>query len=345
MATRYHPVWDPPVVARRSFSHNQCASAIVMDAPNDDRERREPGSRPLSPVLLDFQSGTEPPLSQYNQPHFPPNLYNIPARSVSHHFPPVRPFRQYNYLEAHGEDLGSRQYTLGPDNLLELNQDLTNAYRQAAQRASHLPQLTGTYTPSENLNIPPVSTGWLGGGGYTQNNPPTARAQTEAESEELRTPVASNSRVTLEMLLPPLSPNSSRSSHEAATSPISSASPITPITPPTPTADSRPRRRPKNRRPGPTQSDKCSKWKCEECNKPFFRKAERDRHLKTSTAHRGSGNGQYKCKYCTNTFTRDDARVRHARMCEGNPNKEEGGKGKKGKGKEKEQDDDDMEEL
>ncbi|CAE6538174.1 unnamed protein product [Rhizoctonia solani] len=167
-----------------------------MDAPNNDEERRESVPRPLSPTLLDSHTHgwTDPPPSEYNQPQFPPDLYNIPIRQTSLHTRPIQPFRQFNYLDAQGEDLGSRQYTLGPDNIWEVNETLTNAYRQSAQNASRLPQFTSVCVPSDIWSLPPAMT--HNTTTATTNDPPPSPTH---RAPEPIIPVASGSSITPEM--------------------------------------------------------------------------------------------------------------------------------------------------
>ncbi|KDN40589.1 hypothetical protein RSAG8_08061, partial [Rhizoctonia solani AG-8 WAC10335] len=272
-----------------------------MDVPGSNEERQEPASRPLSPAFLDSHTHdwANPPLSDYNQPQFPPNLYSTPIRETSLHTRPIQPFRRYNYLDAQGEDLGSRQYTLGLDNIWEVNETLTNGYRQSAQNASRLPQFTNVCTPSDTwslsptaISLPPVS---------TTNDPPHSHTPQTPESAA---PVASGSNLTLDML-PPTSPNGSRSSPETPITPGSESGPI-------------------RRRRSSSNSKKT--WRCEPCDQPFYRKAEYDRHMKTASVHRQER--QFRCDYCGDGFTRADAKGRHEKMCPSNPDSDASQKGK-----------------
>lgn len=69
------------------------------------------------------------------------------------------------------------------------------------------------------------------------------------------------------------------------------------------------------------------KFKCEPCGKSYKRKAELDRHNRTSKKHNSSGTHQ--CGCCGRWFTRDDARLRHERSCEdGSQRGSSNGKGK-----------------
>ncbi|CAE7156806.1 unnamed protein product [Rhizoctonia solani] len=158
---------------------------MVVSGGNE--ERWEPVSWPLSPAFLDSHTHdwNDPPLSDYNQPHFPPNLYNTPIRETSLHIRPIQPFRRYNYLDASGEDLGSRQYTLGLDNIWEFT-------------TVCIPSDTWSLPPSA-ISLPPVP---------TMNDPPPSHAP---QAPEPAIPIASGSDITLETL-PPTSPNDSRSS-------------------------------------------------------------------------------------------------------------------------------------
>ncbi|CAE6475370.1 unnamed protein product [Rhizoctonia solani] len=316
VGTHRHP--PPPVAgctAYFSSRHIYGASSGIMDAPNNNNEeRREPVSRPLSPVFLDSHAHgwVEPPLSDYHQPQFPPSLYDIPIREVSLHTRPIQPFRRFNYLESQGEDLGSRQYTLGPDNIWEVNETYTNAYRRSAQNASHLPQFTSTCEPSNTWSLPPAVVSRPPTVSTPIHDPPPSHI---TRAPEPTTPVASGSNLTLEML-PPSSPNNSRSSPE---------------TPITPGPDSGPTRR--------RRGSSTSKKTCVPCNKSFYRKAEYDRHMKTASVHRTER--QFKCRYCGEGLTRADAKVRHEKMCPHNSDSEGSQKGKgKGRrnGKEKEKD-------
>ncbi|CAE6542176.1 unnamed protein product [Rhizoctonia solani] len=283
---------------------------MKMDVPGSNDERQEQVPMPLSPTFLDSHTHgwADPPISDYNQPNFPPSLYNIPIRETSLHTRPIQPFRQFNYLDAQGEDLASRQYTLDADNNLEVNETLTNGYRQSAQNASRLPQFTSVCVPSEIWSLPPTATS-LAPIIPTTNQPPSHAPR----APEPATPVASGSNLTLEML-PPTSPNGSRSSPETPVTPGSESGPI------------RRRQRSSNSKETPI---------CKPCNRTFYRKAEYDRHMKTSTAH--NQGGQFKCEYCGYTFTRADAQVRHKKMCPSNPDSNGSPKGK-GKGKDESSD-------
>ncbi|CAE6437811.1 unnamed protein product [Rhizoctonia solani] len=278
-----------------------------MKMPGSNEERQEPASRPLSPAFLDSHTHdwADPPLSDYNQPHFPPTLYNTPICETSLHTRPIQPFRRFNYLDAQGEDLGSRQYTLGPDNILEVNETLTNGYRQSAQNASRLLQFTSVCVPNDTWSLPPSAT----------TLPPASTPYDLPHSHvprvpESTIPIASGSDTTLEML-PPSSPNESRSSPE------------TPITPGSESGPIRRRRR--------SSSTKGTRY-CGPCDKTFYRKAEYDRHMKYATIHQQER--RFKCKHCGDGFTRADAKVRHEKMCPSNPDSDGSQKGKgKGKGK------------
>ncbi|KAH7334567.1 hypothetical protein B0J17DRAFT_631321 [Rhizoctonia solani] len=312
----------PPSVAGRtsqySSRHIYGASSAIMDAPDNNEEGKEPVSRPLSPAFLDSHAHdwVEPSLSDYNQPQFPPNLYDTPIREISLHTRPIQPFRRFNYLDSQGEDLGSRQYTLGPDNIWEVNGTLTNGYRQSAQNASRLPQFTSTCEPSKTWSLPPAIISRPATVSTTMSDPPPSHITQAPQPIIPVTPIASGSNLTLEML-PPSSPNNSRSSPE------------TPITP-------GPESGPIRRRRGSSASKQV--WKCGPCNHSFYRKAEYDRHMKTATVHQTAR--RFKCQYCGFGFTRADARVRHERMCPHSSDSEGSHKGKgkgrgNGKGKEK----------
>ncbi|EUC63800.1 zinc finger, C2H2 type protein [Rhizoctonia solani AG-3 Rhs1AP] len=172
-----------------------------MKMPGSNEERREPASRPLSPAFLDSHTHdwADPPLSDYNQPPFPPTLYNTPIRETSLHTRPIQPFRRFNYLDAQGEDLGSRQYTLGPDNIWEY---------------------TSVCVPNDTWSLPPSATTLPPPAPPTYDPPHSHLPQMPAPA----TPVASGSDLTLEML-PPSSPNESRSSPETPITPGSDSGP------------------------------------------------------------------------------------------------------------------------
>ncbi|KAB5592241.1 hypothetical protein CTheo_4338 [Ceratobasidium theobromae] len=278
-----------------------------MEAPDNDTTTRETVARPLSPALSVLDS-PDPPLSRYNQPHYHPALYNIPVRYTSHHVRPIRPFRIFNYLDAQGEDLGSRQYTLGPDNIWEVNERLTNVYRHTAQNTSGHPQFTSVYVPKEN-EPQPVAPWWLAIGADGDNHlsiipqlQPSPALDSPAMSEEviMNIPVASISRETLDRRLARLPP-----------SPItnqSRSSPGSPNTDPGPST-SPSRRRPTGRHRSSTLSSQSkSIWRCEPCDKTFFRRHELNRHINTASAHQERG---FNCRYCGDAFTRADAKLRH----------------------------------
>ncbi|KAJ1301423.1 hypothetical protein OPQ81_008683 [Rhizoctonia solani] len=175
-----------------------------MDAPEHNEEKREVASRPLSPTLLDSHaySWADPPLSDYNQPQYPPDLYNTPIRYTSHHTRPIQPFRRYNYLDAQGEDLGSRQYTLGPDNNWEF---------------------TSVCAPSDIFGLPPAVTTHSATASTVVHDPPVPGP--DHQDSEPTPPMASGSNMTLDML-PPSSPNESRSSPETPVTPGPETGPI-----------------------------------------------------------------------------------------------------------------------
>ncbi|KAG8705683.1 hypothetical protein FRC09_002810 [Ceratobasidium sp. 395] len=61
------------------------------------------------------------------------------------------------------------------------------------------------------------------------------------------------------------------------------------------------------------------RWFCEPCNSgPFFRKAEFDRHMKTSKAHKRhrSYEPEFQCNKCGRKFTSADAKMGHEKLCE-----------------------------
>ncbi|CAE6378565.1 unnamed protein product [Rhizoctonia solani] len=277
-----------------------------MDAPNNNEERQESVSRPLSPAFLDSHAHNwaDPPLSEYNQPQFPPTLYDIPALRSHHHIRPIQPFRRYNYLDAQGEDLGSRQYTLGSDNYWELNEILTNAYRENAQDASRLPQFTSVCIPSDIWGLPPAPIS------YPTITPPTVDELplSPLQAQWPASPLSSDSRTMSEVRpgsLPPLSSSEPRSSSE------------TPVTlEPEPGPSHRRRRSSASR----------NTWICGPCNRTFYRKAELDRHIKTASIHQQER--RYRCQYCEEPFTRPDAKGRHERMCPRNPDSSGSPKGK-----------------
>jgi hypothetical protein len=179
-------------------------SRAAMDAPSDDEERQErPASRyashmyahndsvsnafyrPLSSATLEFQGPPLPLQHRYNTPGPlpPPPLgtsYQISTPATEFHA--IRPFRRYNYLDARGEDLTSRVYTLGSDNLWEVNANLTSSFRSAALNT---PQFTGVYEPAANWNPHQV---WRepSGGGYAHQPQPTrdTMMRTEERPEE-----------------------------------------------------------------------------------------------------------------------------------------------------------------
>ncbi|KAF8711765.1 hypothetical protein RHS03_01380, partial [Rhizoctonia solani] len=285
-----------------------------MDAPNNYEERWE--STP---------GWTDPSFSEYNQPQFPLSLYDIPSTHDFYLIRPIQPIRRYNYLDAGGEDLASRQYTLGQDNHWEVNEILTDTYRLAAQDASNLPQFTTTYTcaPSDVWVPPPVPAATP----YPSIIPISPMIDESLPSlpriQELASPISLGSRTIDETRfesLPPSSPYEPRSNPET---PVTSG--------PEPSASRRRRR----------SSASKHTWSCEPCNKTFYRKAELDRHRKTASIHVQKRN--FKCQYCGDVFTRPDARGRHERMCPGNPDNDGSPKGKgkgngKGNGKGKEKD-------
>ncbi|KAG8745248.1 hypothetical protein FRC10_008421 [Ceratobasidium sp. 414] len=273
-----------------------------MDTPSDDEERQEwPISRPLSPATqpLDFQGPPRPPFG-YNLPgpHPPPPLgtsYTIPTHAAD--FRAIRPFRLYNYIESPGEDLSTRLYTLGRDNLWEVNDYLTREYRSLAQRA---PQFTSVYQPSAHWN--PHDEMWRpgGSGGHGQPQPHEDVRMTYAESSHT----------------PP---------HYQPPSPdVSPQSPRTPITPPvagssTGLGTARGQQQRRRRDSSVSDSKEKKKWFCKPCNSgPFFRKAEYDRHVKASKAHKGERGyeSEFQCSKCGRPFTRSDAKMRHERLCD-----------------------------
>ncbi|CEL56764.1 hypothetical protein RSOLAG1IB_08066 [Rhizoctonia solani AG-1 IB] len=267
-----------------------------MDASNNNEERQE---FPLSPLLsaLLLQLGPTPSdwaglsSSEYNQPQLDPAYYDTQPSYSLHDNQPIQPFRRYNYLDANGEDLGSRQYTLGPDNFLEL-------------------QLTDTCAPSDLNNLLPVATSIFTS--YPTITPLTIDEQelSTSQAPDPYSPLSHGSSVTSEFL-PPSSSEDPFLSFE---------------TPVTPESEPGPSRR------GRRSSASRNSWSCVPCNKTFYRKAELDRHLTTSSTHQRER--RFRCRHCGDMFTRADARGRHERMCPSNPDSSGSPKGKgKGKGK------------
>ncbi|KAG9074912.1 hypothetical protein FS749_013482 [Ceratobasidium sp. UAMH 11750] len=282
-----------------------------MDNPNDSEERQEwPISRSFSPVPwpLDFRGTPYPSFTHHLPgPHQPPPLgvpYEIPARAAE--FRAIRPFRLYNYLGSPGEDLSARLYTLGRDNLWEANDDLTREYGSLAQRAR---QFTSVHQPSAHWNPHEM---WRPGG-------QGSHSQLQLY-EDVRVGSAGSNH-TPPYYQPPgpdILPSSPRAPN---TSPVAG-----PSTEPAIASNSQ-----LQRRRGSSLSDSKEKkeWFCELCNfGPFFRKAEYDRHVKTSKAHKRqrSYEWDFRCSKCGRSFTRSDAKTRHEKLCDlkGNGRESEG---------------------
>ncbi|KAG8689192.1 hypothetical protein FRC08_011060 [Ceratobasidium sp. 394] len=258
-----------------------------MDAPKDNGKGQERpiSSRPLSsaPQPLDFRGPPYPPF-RYNVPgpHPPPPLgtsYDIPTHTAE--FRAIRPFRLYNYLESSGEDLSSRLYTLGRDNLWEF----TSVYQPSAHWNPHEVWRPGGHDSHDSHDQPQLSVDV--GMGHAESNHPPPHYQ-------------------------PPSPD------------IPLPSPVTPITPIAPVAGSSTGpgtargSQQRRRRDSSASNSKEKKWFCETCkSEPFFRKAEYDRHMKTSNAHKKqrSSEPKFPCGKCGRSFTRSDAKMRHEKLC------------------------------
>ncbi|KAG8732282.1 hypothetical protein FRC12_019351 [Ceratobasidium sp. 428] len=285
-----------------------------MNTPNDQEPMEEESiSNPLSSTSqpVEFQ-GMPYSLPYYNQPGPQPQpplgaSYQVPTHAAQ--FPAIRPFRMYNYLEAQGEDLSSRLYTLERDNLAwEVNDYLTREYRRLAQH--NRPQFT---TISEALpsHVNPQDV-WRAGG-HGQNQP------------QLYESVGTSHAEAFHITQPHDQPHGLEAPHQSPT--------IIPIAPPVAGSSTGPgtmQSPQRHRRRGASMSESKDKkrWFCEPCNSgPFFRKAEYDRHMKTSKAHKRhrSYEPEFQCGKCGRKFTRADAKMRHEKLCES-----------KGKGKERE---------
>ncbi|KAG8741126.1 hypothetical protein FRC10_003270 [Ceratobasidium sp. 414] len=265
-----------------------------MDTPCGGGERQEsPTSGPLSPATqpVDLHGPPHPPL-RYNLPgpHPPPPLgtsYAIPTHAAE--FRAIRLFRLYNYIESPGEDLSARLYTLGQDNLWEANDYLTREYRSFAQYA---PQFTSVYLHEM----------WQPGG-------PGGHGQPQLY-EDVSMPYAERNHTPLHYQPP--SPDVSPQSPRAPTTP-----PVAGSSAGLDTARGQPQRR--QRGSSVSDSKEKKKWFCEPCKSgPFFRKAEYDRHVKASKAHKGerSYEPEFQCSKCGRSFRRSDAKMRHEKLCD-----------------------------
>ncbi|KAG8731669.1 hypothetical protein FRC12_019626 [Ceratobasidium sp. 428] len=264
-----------------------------MDTHNDQEPMEEEHNS--SPFLstsqpVEFQ-GVPYSLPYYNLPgpHPPPPLgTSYDIPTHAAQFRAIRPFRMYNYIESPGEDLSSRVYTLERDNLWQFT--------------------TTPEVPPSHVNPRDV---WRAGG-HGQNQP--------HPYESVGTSRMDNFHITQ----PHDQPLGLDTPHQ---------SPMTLVTPPVAGSSTGPgtmQSPQRHRRRGASMSEPKGKkqWFCEDCNSgPFFRKAEYDRHMKTSKAHKRhrSDEPEFPCCKCGRKFTRADAKMRHEKLCES-----------KGKGRERE---------
>ncbi|KAF8601718.1 hypothetical protein BDV93DRAFT_509775 [Ceratobasidium sp. AG-I] len=272
---------------------------MTLPLPSQSRTRR-------SPKVLNSQNPPPAPnlptanLSYPLLGTFDSSSYTTTTAST---FPPIQPFQYYNYFDGPGEDLCSPAYTGNAENMWEVNWALTHALRPAAQPWSS-PQLT-TYVPADHWN--PHQ--WMQSAN-NQAHPPQPPQPPPFQMDQVTSGATRPPHNELpESNIPRRSPRASispliagPSNHHNSLATSATSAPASSV--------SRGRRR-----RGSIRSDTSEgNFRCKDCGKSYFRKAELDRHRRTAKMHNGIG--KYVCGGCGRCFTRDDARLRHARLCE-----------------------------